>query len=255
MKAIAVIPLVALSLALGCASVVVDEEQDIPRMAEARRNVGMDHLANGRTAMAVRDLMEAERLNPGDHETELWLGEAFRRKGLFEKAEDRILRALDLKPGHHLSRMNLAGLYIQMERYHDAIEILNGLVDDPTFQTPWRALSNRGWAEYKLGRVSDARASLESALDYRTDFWPALLNLGILENSQGHRLEAIERFRKVLEGSPGRRAKAEANYRIGEVFVSLGRRDRAISHFASAIENSPEGTWGERSKEYLKLLR
>jgi Tfp pilus assembly protein PilF len=255
MKAVALTWLLALSLALGCASVVVEEGQDIPRMAEARRNVGLDHLAHGRTAMAVRDLMEAERLNPDDYETEMWLGEAFRRKGMLEQAEGRVLRALELKPGHHLSQMNLAGLYIQMERYDDAIEILDGLVEDPAFLAPWRALSNRGWAQYKLGQVSDARASFERALDFRAGFWPALLNLGILENSQGHRLEAIERFRRVLEGSPGSRAEAEVNCRIGEVFVSLGRRDRAISHFANAIENSPEGTWGERSKEYLKLLR
>ena len=48
--------------------------EKILEQANAKRDVGMDHLAKGRTAMAIRELLNSERLNPDDPETQLWLG-------------------------------------------------------------------------------------------------------------------------------------------------------------------------------------
>lgn len=251
-----------LSLVVGCAAlagcVSVDPtpaSQQPLRQAEAKRDLGMDHLAKGRTAMAIRDLREAEKMNPDDAEMHLWLGEAYRRKNKLEAAESHMRRAMELDADSHLVQTNLAGLLIQLEHYDEAIELFDQLADDPTYPAPWRALANAGWAHYKAGRVAQAREVLSTALDYSSDYWPALLNLGIIDSEQGRNLDAIERFQEVLGSDPGKRATSETNYRLGEVYVSLGRRDRAIRYFTSSIEESPRGQWGKRSKRYLKLLR
>ena len=60
------------------------------------------------------------------------------------------------------------------------------LSDDIAFR-----FSNRGWAEYKLGRVGEARETFALTRKFNPVYWPALLNLGILESEQGRRLEAI----------------------------------------------------------------
>lgn len=242
----------------GCMTTVpLSEEPDTSpeRQAKARRDVGMDHLSKGRTSLAIRELLAAERLNGGDKETHLWLGEAYRRKGMLEKAEKHIVRAVELDPEFHASRLNLSGLYVQMERYQDAIEQATRLAEDPTFPTPWKALTNRAYAELQLGRLQQARRSLDRALDYHPTYWPALLNLGIVEHAESKPVRAIERFEQVLSGNPGPDAVAEVHFRMGEVFVGLGHRDRAIRHFSSAIDVTPHGLWGEESKRYLKLLR
>jgi Tfp pilus assembly protein PilF len=231
------------------------QEMSAERKAEARRDLGIDHLSKGRTAMAIRTLLEAQRMNPMDYETHLWLGEAYRRKNLLDKAEGQMLEALALKPDYHATRINLTGLYIQMERYEDAIAESKILVQDPTFPTPWRALTNQAWAEFKLERYDDARASLDMALDFHPTFWPALLNMGILESVLGNRLAALERFEEVVQQDPGGRVMAETRYRMGEMFVSMGHRDRAIRYFSDAIDLSPHGPWAEQSKRYLKMLR
>jgi len=244
---------------LGCVTTVIDgpDSQKAPpgRQAQTRRDLGIDHLARGRTAMAIRTLLEAESMNPDDHETHLWLGEAYRRKNMLDRAEAELLEALRLKPDFHATRINLTGLYIQMGRYEDAIRVSKALVQDPTFPTPWRALTNQGWAEYKLGRVQDARATLASALEFHPTFWPALLDMGIIENEQGNRLAALENFEQVMEQNPGPDVKAEVSYRMAEVFVAIGHRERAIRYFSDAIDSSPNGQWGKESKRYLKLLR
>ena len=87
------------------------------REAEARRNLGMDHLAKGRTALAIRELTHAESLNTTDSDTQLWLGESYRRKGRLKEAQRYAERAVRLDPENHDARLNLSGLYLQMGRF------------------------------------------------------------------------------------------------------------------------------------------
>ncbi len=261
LRGIAMVALAAALLALGCATGVSPEEAKRIERAEAARDVAVDHLAQGRTAMAIRKLQQAAELNPTDEQVYMWLGEAYRRKGLLDRAEQNLLKALALVEdpsafNHQETTLNLSGLYIQMKRYDEAIAICERLVDDPTFATPWRALTNRGWAQLKAGRRSDARASLEAAIDFHPRYSPALLNLGILEQKDQHHLRAIEYFERALEGGRlGYDGIAEANYRLAEIYVSLGKRRKAIEHFNVALERSPYGRWGTQSKSYLELLR
>ena len=54
------------------------------------------------------------------------------------------------------------------KRYAEAIPECDRLIDDPTFASPWRALTNRAWAEYKLGRARARRATRSRiAREYR----------------------------------------------------------------------------------------
>ena len=224
------------------------------RIAVAKRNVGIDHLASGRTPMAIRELRVAHDLNPEDPVTIHWLGEAYRRRGLFDKALENFLKAVDQIPDDPDLHLNLAGLYVQLKRYPEAIEQYQILIDDPTFSAPWRAYSNKGWAELQLGHTQEARDSLEEALAYRPTYWPARLNLGILDKQEGRDLQAIVNFERVLERKVGRSAEAETHYRLGETYVSMGRRDKAVHYFRLAAERAPYERWGRESEEYLKLL-
>lgn len=255
-RAIALGAVLALAGSLpACVTTTNEPPLDVKRQAEATRNVGVDHLSSGRTAMAIRELRHARELDPEDPVTELWLGEAYRRKGRLEEAESHLLRSLEIDPEAQETRLNLSGLYIQMKKYEPAIEQAQVLIDEPTFPAPWRALANRGWAQLKLGRNGAARASFEEALDYRPRYWRAHLNLGILDVMEGHRGDAIDRFQRVLELQPGYSAQAETYFRLGEIYVALGQRRQAVEHFEVALDRSPHGRWGEKSQEYLDLLR
>jgi type IV pilus assembly protein PilF len=248
--------LLLLFLPLGCAtpSITPEQREVDHRIAEAKRNVGIDYLANGRTPMAIRELQQAHQLDPDDPATIHWLGEAYRRRGLLDKALEHFEKALELMPRDSDLLLNLTGLYIQLKRFPEAIETSQTLIDDPTFSAPWKAFTNRGWAELQLGYTPEARASLEEALAFQPAYWPARLNLGILENQEGRRLQAIVNFEKVLERNLGRSVEAETNYRLGEAYVSLGRRDKAVECFKIAAETAPYERWGQQSEEYLRVL-
>jgi len=250
--------------ASGCATTTTlsSDELDELTQAIAVRDVGIDHLSAGRTAMAIRKLQQAQTMNPEDPETVLWLGEAYRRKGMLGRAEEQLRESMRLSSKdptgriHQETILNLSALYIQMKRYDDAILQSEILIEDPTFGTPWRALTNRGWAQFQLGDYTEAADSYAAALDYFPMYWPARLNLGILQQKRRNYAEAIQEYELALETNRlGADAIAEVNYRLAEVYVALGRKSRAIEHFSVAAEQSPYGEWGTQSKSYLEMLR
>ena len=60
---------------------------------------------------------------------------------------------------------------------------------------------------------------------------------------------------RVLELSPGPLGTAETNFRMAEIYVSLGKREQALEHLVAASSQRPSGSWGKRSEDYLKRLR
>jgi len=228
---------------------------DAERRARMHYEVAIDRMRSGRNPEAIGELLQAVRLDPADANIRLALAEAYRRSGRVTETEQHLLAALEIDPNFQPAHLNLSGLYIQLERYEEATAHARQLLDDATFPSPWRALTNLGWAEYKLGQVEEAAQHLRLALDYREDYWPARLNLGILAADRGDRDQAIDHFERVLAAEPGPLAEAEARYRLAELYVSMGDKRRAIAQLHKASDLRPSGPWGKRSAEYLQSLQ
>jgi type IV pilus assembly protein PilF len=227
---------------------------DAQKRAKMHFQMGLDHLRQDRAPEAIGELLTAERFDPLSAEVQFALAEAYRQSGRTPEAEAHLTRSLQLNPNFHQARLNLAAMDIQAERYDQAIVLLNQLLDDATFPSPWRALTNLGWAEYRLGNLDAAEQHLTMAVDYRPDYWPALLNLGILEAERGNRDAAIQHFQRVLEGKPSPLAEAEVRYRLAEQLVSAGDKIGAVRQLNVASNLQPSGPWSKRSAEYLKTL-
>lgn len=231
------------------------------KQSVAKRDLGIDYLSSRRTAMAIRELRASMKIDPSDPVTHLWLGEAYRRKGRTAEAEAFFLDAIELSDSEQSSittqsaRLNLSGLFLQLGRYEESLPHCEALAEDPTFSRPWQPLTNCGWALLQLGRFAEASAYFEEALDFFPRFGPALLNLGILRAKQGKTLAAIKILDRALEsGRLSASGLSAAHFRLGEVYVGLGRRDRAVVHFRQATDKAPYGEWGSQSQAYLDLL-
>jgi Tfp pilus assembly protein PilF len=248
--------LLALAVVSGCAStpdLQTEFEQD--KKSRAHYNAGIELMRQGNYGLGIRELRTALQISPDDPWIHWALAEAYRRKGRFEDAESHLLKALEIRPDFQQARLNLSALYVEIGRHADAIAQTDLLLDDPTFPVPWKALTNRGWAEYELGQREKARESFESALEYNEKHWRSFLALGILDAESGDRMAALDNFEQVIALEPGPLAEAEANYRIGEIYVSLGNRERAVQHLTAATAKEPNGPWGDRSEDYLRRLR
>jgi Tfp pilus assembly protein PilF len=246
----------ALLLEIGCANSTRGAEEALRlRRATSHYNLGLDYIRNDRVALGLRELLLAESFDPQNPQIHQALGNAYLMRAKPVEAEQHYLRTLEIDPTYQEARLNLSILYAQLNRYEESLVHTSILADDATFPGPWRALANKGFAEYRLGQIEEARRSLELGFEYRDDYWPTLLYLGILEVEEGRRLEGLSLFRQVLEQEPGLEVQAQANYRIGEIYIALGKRERAIDYLRAAVVQTPGGPWGVKSEEYLNLLR
>ncbi len=244
------------SMGTGCATTASKQKAEKRRrQATAHFNLGVDHLENGRTALGLRELLIAESFDSNDPYIQYGLSRAYLAADRDGIAERHLLRSLDVFPEYHDARLTLSGLYFLLQRWDAAAAQSRLLVDDPTLPYPWVALTNIGWAQFKLGRTADARESFERALHFNRNYWQSQLNLGILEEQEGHRTAALKAYGVVLESRASSSAVAEANYRSAEVLVSLGKRRRAVRHLMAAVAQSPDGLWGQKSEEYLEVIR
>jgi type IV pilus assembly protein PilF len=241
--------------ALGCATTTPATQAERDRKVRSHYELAVNHLKEGRTGIAIRELLAAEALDPQDPWIQLALAESYRLKAHNAEAEHHLKRALAIRPDLHAAELNLSALYIQTERYEDAIEASDELLADATFAAPWKALTNKGYALYRLQRRAEARETLGQALEYHEHFWPARLDLAILDQDEGRHLEALEGLEAVLGQKPGAIARAEVNYRMATIYISLGNRAKAVHHLTVATETRPSGEWGKRSADYLKRLR
>lgn len=248
--------LIALLAVSGCATNKKDPElEQRLKQAKSHFEIGIDHLDNGRYALGLREFLTAESFDPKDAKIQVALAEAYMHRGKVVEAEAHLLRALEIYPRYHDARLSLSALYLMTGRDSQSAAEARVLVDDPTFPATWRALTNLGLAELSQGNQAEARQHLELAVEYNRSYWPALMNLGILEKQEGRFLEAVSYFQRALEQKPGPGARAEVNYRLAEIYVTLGRRDEAVGHLMTAVAQAPDGTWGKKSEEYLKILR
>ena len=252
---VAGLALAAMLASSGCATTAQRaERQQQERKAESRLNIGAEYLTSGRVALALREFLAAEKLDPENPRAHYFLSEAYLMRGLSEEAEAHFRRAIEIDPDYHDPRLSLTGLLIVEERYEEAVAECNVLIDDPTFASPWRALANRGWAEFKLGRIDEAGSTLDLALDYRSNYWPASLSLATIEVEQGQRMQAIRRYEDIIALEPGPIVESEVNYRLAQVHIALGNRRQAVGHLTTSVARAPEGRWARKSQEYLKLL-
>lgn len=257
-KAALVVMLSALQFACMTPVLGIDEVSEgdqLLEQASARRDLGMNYLGKGQNAIALRELVFSVETNPNDPITQLWLGEGYRRQGHNDLALAAMVRSIELKPDFRDAHNNLSAFYIQLEDYENAIIHSQVLIDDPLYARPWKAFSNRGFAEFRLGRIDEARKSLEIALEFRRDFWPASLNLGLLEHEAGQTVKAVQYFRKVIGSDVGDGPKAEATFHVAQILVSMGHRDKAMKYFAASLKTDPDGRWAMESRNYLKILR
>lgn len=246
------------ALGAGCATGGSPAEKlAIAHRARSHYDIGSDHLKNGQVEMALRDYLAAASLDPINPDYQMAVGMTYVRKQRYVEAEQHLRRALEIAPAFHDARFNLSTLLLGIGRFEEARVEAQLLYDDPTFPAPWRALSNRGWAEFRLGRIAEARETFALTRKFNPTYLPALLNLGILESEQGRRPEAIQLFEAVIAQQPPPHAEiaAEANFRLGEIYVSLGKRNRAVAYLTAAVVKAPSGPWGRKSEQVLKQLR
>lgn len=136
----------------------------------------------GQLEQAARKYSEAITVNHEYLAAYNRLGIVLTQLGRFDKADEALIRAIELAPDRAFLRNNLAFSYILQKRWADAeAELVNALHLNPNFV---RARVNMGMVQAKQSRFADAFGTFRTVLPEADAYY----NMGMLFNS-------LQRFR------------------------------------------------------------
>jgi Tfp pilus assembly protein PilF len=148
--------------------------------------------------------------------------------------------------------VNLAALYLELERWDDAIAQGRAALKITTYQSPEKAYNNIGLAYIGKKDLISARRAFRDALAFHDHFPEAHRNLGIIYYQQGHVEDAIREFREALRLRPN---YAEALADLGVAYLERGSKAEAAAQFQKVIQLDPESELAEWAKQHLGTLQ
>jgi Tfp pilus assembly protein PilF len=145
---------------------------------------------------------------------------------------------------------NLANEFVNLGRYDNAIPLyLNVLGRDPRF---WPANYNLGYAYYRMGRFSDAEASLKRAILIDNQDPDQFIYLARAQMQQGELQQAAANVEQALQRSP---LAPGFHFILAKIFEASAQRDRAIAEFKAEISAHPENPLARDELQQLESAR
>lgn len=236
-----------LLLATGCALSQGEKNRSIYHY-----QMGQSFYAENNYTGALLELTEAEKLTPRDPELLNLLGLTYFRKGHYDLAEAKYLKALDERPGYSEARNNLGVNYLEMKRWDEAIAQFKLVQDDIFYQGQDGAAINLGLAYLGNGDYQQALSVLRAAVGKNSSDPRARLNLGRVYFALEKTEIAIEEYQKALQLHG---TYASAHYHLGLAQMKLKDADAARSAFQEVVRIAPDSEIGQLSREYLDLLK
>ncbi len=228
-------------------------------------NLGNAYLRAERNDEAAPHFEAALRMQPGDADGRANLGNVALRAGRVDDARRYFEAALALEPDHSVSLTNLGRILIDEERPEEAISYLEhalrvdpvngeghanlglalmglGRLDEaePHMREAVRILPDEGsWnnlaiLELELGRVEQAVADFERAIDVAPDFQESHYNLGLALRRLERDADAEAAFRRAVAIDDG---YVRAHASLAGLLLETGRRDEGLRRAEMAADD------------------
>ncbi|MBM4016399.1 MAG: tetratricopeptide repeat protein [Planctomycetes bacterium] len=134
--------------------------------------------------------------------------------------------------------LGLAGVYIKLQRYEDAIALYQQLLQKlPKSPMLWAQI---GMAQSMLERTADAISSYEKAVELSPGMGEFLGRLADLLRGAGRLEEAVARYERILEVVPSGPGHVFADVRLAEIRLEQSQLDAAKKHADAAMTVAPE---------------
>jgi Tfp pilus assembly protein PilF len=232
-------------LSSGCVTTIsADDVAKSDYHTKLARNYYTDH----NITMTQRELYEALKLDPANAEAHYLKGILLMGLNDFDGAAAEYRAALVCNPKLRFARNNLGAVLIEQGNYEEVIQVIEPLLQDPLYETPYNAQSNMGLAYMGLGDFENAKKHLELAVFLNPRFCKGFNNLGLLFLKKQNMRDATSNFEKVIKICP---EYGESWYHLGTIYQKTGRTNEAEEAFtkcAAALNDSP---FGKRCKARL----
>jgi len=211
-------------------------------MADLQRHMG-------RYDRALALAKKAVEMAPQDHWAHYVLGSALIRVNLDEGIKS-LEKALELKPGWVVVRVNLSAAYIQAGKFSEALKQIEAYLK--AYPNNLNALTNRGVIYLKLGKLDKAEESFSKALEISPRFGMALKGMGDVHATRKDFARAIKSYKLALVSMPRDIALWVL---LAETQLSAGLIEDAIAAYEEAVKLAPGSEELKKRLDELKAKR
>ena len=242
--------LLLILIAVSCSACAMSEANR--KKAAYHFQMGESYLREQNITSALIEFTEAEKYLPDDPQLFNFLGIVYFRKGKYELAEQKYLKALDLKPSFSEVRNHLAVNYMEMKRWDDAILQLKTVTDDLFYPGQESASINLGLAYLGKGDTDKALQTMRSAVNAYPRSYQARVTLGRVYFSQDRLELAMDEFRRSIELAGG---YANGHFFLGLAQMKLKDLAAARNSFKEVVRLAPDSDIGRQAREHLDILK
>jgi Tfp pilus assembly protein PilF len=234
-------------LVFGCVPVEKKKESH-----EAHFMLGVSYLRSNDATQALREFLQAEKIEDDDAPLQAALGQAYYMKKSYVEAEKHYFKALKLDKGNPTYQNNLAALYMETERWDDAIRYFEMAARNLLFAHPEMAWTGYGYAWFKKEEHVKAVEAYVQALEINPRFPQAYVRRSEAFVALGQPGKAVADCQKALEIYPDYML---AHYHLAVASMKMRDIDTAIKHFERTAELAPDSEFARQSKSYLLVLK
>lgn len=217
-------------------------------------NSGIAFLESQQYSSALKELVEAQKLNPDDPVIHYYLGILYHVRGLPKETIRELEKAISLKPDYSDAYNYLGLVYDGQGQYDQAIASFKKAVANVLYETPSFAWNNMGWSYFKKGDFGAAAEAFKEAIRLE----PNTFNHAVFENNIGRSLlekgdfdSAISHFNQVLKISPD---FIEARYWMGKCFQAQNKKYAALKEYRTVMAEAPNTELSEKAKKAADSL-
>jgi len=158
-----------LAFIISCTSASKDNSKESRALLYLQ--LGTQHLLKGNYPQALRELLEAEKLDPNEPTIQNNLGLAYLVREKFDEAETHFKKALKQKNDYTDARNNLGRLYVDVGLYKKAIAELETAAADLTYEAPEKSWANLGQAYFADNQYAKAKKASTVRSACHSLFW------------------------------------------------------------------------------------
>ncbi len=236
----------AMLCATGCRH--ASERESFAKLYRVKAEAKLDR---GDTVEAAMALSRAERLDPKSADTQLLIGEVFRREGHPDEAEARYRRALKLRPEFPEAHNNLGVIQAGRRNWDEAIREFRLAAENEKYGQRDRAYNNLGRAYVEKKDLAAAGKAFRSAIALNSRLPESYVNLGRVLSTRGDLDGGAAALRSAIRLDP---RAAEPRYQLAVVLIRMGRREQAIVELRSVVQLDPSGSLAEEAHRQLSIL-
>jgi Tfp pilus assembly protein PilF len=219
--------------------------------AEARFNIGLMHMREGRLDAAIEEFKKAVKQEPANPFFLKGLGQAYAQTRKYKDAIECFRKALQANPYYVDVRNDLGtALILSGERDEGKKEFL-AAYGDPTNPTPEISARNLGQAWLEEKNYSEALNWFRTTVNRNKTYADGYLGLADAYYSLGKIDEAIVQLESGLKEIP---ESAALQVALGEACYKAGRFSDARKNLEAAARGDAAGPYGRRAQQLLQAF-